>query len=489
MIGRVLGGRYRLDSALGRGGMATVWAGRDLRLERPVAVKLLDAQGAADSVAAERFRREAHAVARLSHPNIVAVHDFDVDDGTPYLVMELLTGRSVDDMLVDGPLPITEAVTIATQAARALSAAHAAGVVHRDIKPANLLVNDSGGNGNHSDDAVKVLDFGIAQLQHVEQPALTRTAMAMGTSHYMAPETARGERAGPKADLYGLGCTLYAMLTGAPPFVGNSPIAVLHKQVTEFPPAVTASRPDVPPALDALVAELLAKDPGRRPATAGAVAARLAALPAPGMPVGALAATGAMPTAPVPVYETALPPDVHIGHDGGRPTARRYVLPAAAAVVVAVLVAAGLMLWWGGGPGTPSAGGSTAGPPPTGRPAASSPAPTSQPATPAGRLARLRQLVKQQVDAGEINSDAARALNKRLDEIGKALRRGKNDDAADRVDGLRDSLDEMRDDGKVSDTGYSTLTPAVDSLAVSLPTDDGNGDNGKGNDDGKDGDD
>lgn len=465
VIGRILGGRYRLDSALGRGGMATVWAARDLRLERPVAVKLLDAHGAADEVAAERFRREAHAVARLSHPNIVAVHDFDVDEETPYLVMELLTGRSVDDMLADGPLPVHQAISIATQAARALAAAHAAGVVHRDIKPGNLLVDDR----RHGDESVKVLDFGIAQLQHTEQRALTRTAMAMGTSHYMAPETARGERAGPQADLYGLGCTLYAMLTGAPPFVGSSPIAVLHKQVTELPPPVRLSRPEVPQALHALVAELLAKDPGQRPPNAGAVAARLVA-----MPVGGMSTTGAMETVAIPVYETQLAAEVHDGHHGS--AVRRYALPVAAALAVLVLLGAGLVLWWGSG-GTPRAGGSTVTPTVTAPPSQSSAAPSPRPSTPAGHLAQLRLVVRQQVAAGEINGDAGEELGKKLDEIGKALRQGKQGDAVDRVDNLRDSLDGMRNDGKVSDTGYSALDPVIESLAESLPA--GNGNDGK----------
>jgi serine/threonine-protein kinase len=250
--------------------MATVWRGLDVHLDRPVAVKILDPARAADPVALERLRREARTVARLDHPNIVGVHDFGIDGEAAYLVMELVDGQSLAGMLAaDGPLPVGRAVAIADQACAALAAAHAAGVVHRDIKPGNLLV-DSG-------ETVKVCDFGIARLQaRGGLPPLTATDAVVGTCEYMAPEQATGKTVDARCDLYALGCVLYAMLSGGPPFAAENPMAVLHQHLHDQPVSLGALRTGVPPELDRLASDLLAKDPADRPATAGQVHERLA---------------------------------------------------------------------------------------------------------------------------------------------------------------------------------------------------------------------
>jgi serine/threonine-protein kinase len=272
MSGQVVGGRYRLQQQLGRGGMASVWRARDTRLDRSAAIKLLDPTWRGDPVALERLRREAHSVAGLDHQNIVGVYDFDVADDAAYLVMELVDGRSVSELLAaQGPLPVEQAVSIGAQVCAALGAAHAAGVVHRDIKPSNILVSPTG--------AVKVCDFGIARLQRAAgQAALTDTGAVVGTCHYMAPEQATGGRVDGRSDLYAVGCVLYMMLTGAPPFSGTNAMDILDLHLHEPPVPLSAHRDDVPAALDRLVAELLAKDSIDRPPTAWSVRDRLTAM-------------------------------------------------------------------------------------------------------------------------------------------------------------------------------------------------------------------
>jgi serine/threonine protein kinase len=270
-VGRVLGGRYELEQLLGSGGMGAVWRGHDRRLDRPVAIKVLAGDGLSDPTALERFEREARVVARLMHPNVVAVHDFGTEHRDPYIVMELIEGASVAAMLEAGPLPLDKAMAIGAQTCDGLSAAHAAGVIHRDVKPANLILTPSG--------VVKICDFGIARLQDAAGTSrLTGTAVAVGSSSYMAPEQINNEPVDARTDLYGLGCTLYAMLAGTPPFEGDNPLVVAHWQITLPPTPLQARRPDVPPALAGLVHEMLAKAAADRPTDAFQVKSRLAAV-------------------------------------------------------------------------------------------------------------------------------------------------------------------------------------------------------------------
>jgi len=262
MRARILGGRYALLEELGAGGMAVVYRARDEVLGREVAVKVLNPQFAADPGFLGRFEREARHVASLSHPRIVTVFDSGIDGNTPFIVMELVAGRTLRQVLDQvGPLPAHEAVTIAVAVCEALEAAHAAGLVHRDIKPANIVLSSG---------EVKVLDFGIARANDAAGP--THTHAVLGTAAYLSPEQASGGPSGPQADLYALGCVLFEMLTGAPPFTADSALGVAYRQVNDDPGPPSARRPGLSPQLDWITTRLLAKDPAARPP--GAAAAR-----------------------------------------------------------------------------------------------------------------------------------------------------------------------------------------------------------------------
>ncbi len=263
---QVLGGRYALKEVLGTGGMATVWRATDQVLGRDVAVKVLNEQYAADAAFLARFRREARNVAALRDSRIVTVFDTSPDDTMPYIVMELLTGRTLRQVLdEDGPLAPADAVRVAAAVCEALEAAHAAGLVHRDITPANIVLSGRD---------VKVLDFGIARAPF---PAGgTRTQVVLGTAAYLSPEQAAGLPTGPQADLYGLGCVLFEMLTGMPPFTAETEVAVAYRQVHDKPPLPSSLHPGLSAKHDWVTLQLLAKDPLGRPA--GAAAARTALL-------------------------------------------------------------------------------------------------------------------------------------------------------------------------------------------------------------------
>ncbi|MFJ9845946.1 protein kinase [Kitasatospora sp. NPDC101155] len=265
-------GRYRLETMLGRGGMGEVWRAADRRLGRQVAVKLLPAdQAAGKGEAVARFHREARVMAALQHPGIVQVFDSGEQDGRLYLVMELLDGQDLRALLREHPtgLPLPRAVDLAARIADALASAHAADIVHRDIKPANVMVL--------ADDRVKVCDFGLAGHLRTAS-ALTAPGVIMGTPEYMAPEQCRGLRVDGRADLYALGCVLFALLTGRPPFPARGDAwAVMLEHLYTPPPSLTALRPDVPAQLALLTAQLLAKDPDDRPLLADDVAERLRA--------------------------------------------------------------------------------------------------------------------------------------------------------------------------------------------------------------------
>jgi serine/threonine protein kinase len=283
---RTLAGRYRLEEVIGRGGMSTVYRGTDLALDRVVAVKVaLDPLAEENPVYVARFKREARAAAALNDPGVVTVYDAGADGPTRYIVMEYVDGKSLSEVLRDeAPLEPARAALIAEQVAGTLAVAHAAGIVHRDIKPGNIMI------GPH--DRVKVLDFGIARTS--DGITLTQTASVLGTAPYMAPEQAMGNPADARSDIYSLGCVLYEMLTGQPPFMADLPEAVLHQHVRVPPKPPTERNPAVPPALDALVLQMLAKNPDDRPQTAAEVRDRLA---------GFLSGTQTAPTKPLPAVE------------------------------------------------------------------------------------------------------------------------------------------------------------------------------------------
>ncbi|MEU5129407.1 serine/threonine-protein kinase [Streptomyces mobaraensis] len=249
--------RYRLGELLGRGGMGEVWRGQDEVLGRQVAVKLLLGDDGDDS-AAQRFRLEAQTAARLNHPQVVSVYDFGSWDGRFYLVMELVNGPSLAQQLAArGPLSPAGVADVAAQAAAGLAAAHQQGVVHRDVKPGNLMLDRSG--------TVKIGDFGIARFVDETSAGLTRAGQIVGTSTYLAPERALGRVAGPASDVYALGCVLYHLLVGQPPFWAESPTALLYLHVDTPPTPPREHRADVSQALDGYLLRMLAKEPEERP--------------------------------------------------------------------------------------------------------------------------------------------------------------------------------------------------------------------------------
>src|SRR2546423_5864052 len=255
VVGEVIGGGYELGELIGPGGRSGVYRARDELLEGHVALKILHSHYADDADFVERFRREARAVAQLSHPNIVTVIDRGEDGGRQFIVFEHVAGENLKELLVRcGALPVREALQVALQIARALAFAHEQGLVHRDVKPQNVLLNGDG--------RAKVTDFGIARS--VDVAGVTQTGTVLGTSNYIAPEQASGQPVDARTDVYSLGVVLYELLTGDLPFPGESFVAVAMKHVHEPPPSVLERRKDAPPRVAAAVDPALATDPQER---------------------------------------------------------------------------------------------------------------------------------------------------------------------------------------------------------------------------------
>ncbi|HEY5821568.1 MAG TPA: Stk1 family PASTA domain-containing Ser/Thr kinase [Propionibacteriaceae bacterium] len=353
----VVGGRYELHERLGRGGMAEVRRAIDLRLDRPVAVKLLSPALAADPTFRERFRREAQSTARLNHPAIAAVYDSgeepDPQTGLamPYIVMELVEGTTLRDVLNEHrSLPPDRALELTRGVLQALAHSHAAGIVHRDIKPANVMLTPEGG--------VKVMDFGIARAATDTSEGLTQTAAVIGTAQYLSPEQARGESVDLRSDLYSTGCLLYELLVARPPFVGESSVSVAYQHVREPAAPPSTFDPAINAATDAVVLKALAKDPDDRYQSADEMAADLGRLlahepveaailtdprpiPAVVLPAGAGAPTTVAPTAVAAAPVVAAPVVAAPADDPPRRTGRAALI-AALVLVVLALVSVGL---------------------------------------------------------------------------------------------------------------------------------------------------
>jgi predicted Ser/Thr protein kinase len=255
----VLLDRYEVGRLLGAGGMAEVFEGRDRLLARRVAIKVLQAQFARDPSFLIRFKREAQAAASLSHPNIVAVYDTGSEDGTHFIVMEYVDGRTLKEVIrAEGRLYPERAAEICQDVCNALVAAHARGLIHRDIKPGNVMLTPDG--------KVKVMDFGIARATTSE--TITQTAAVVGTAQYISPEQAQGQTVDYRSDLYSLGCCLYEMLTGTVPFTGATPVAIAYRHVREDPTPPRQLNPDIPAPLEAICLKAMAKLPDNRYQTA-----------------------------------------------------------------------------------------------------------------------------------------------------------------------------------------------------------------------------
>ena len=320
-VRETLAGRYELREVLGRGGMGVVHRAIDGVLDRAVAIKVLPGELAADPTFVVRFKREALAAAALNHPNIVAIYDSGRDGDTNYIVMECVPGQSLAKLLAEeGCLASDRAVGIATQIAAALATAHRAGVIHRDIKPANVMVGE--------DDRVKVLDFGIARA--AAHTTLTQPDMILGSAPYLAPEVTKGLPADARSDIYALGCVSYAMLTGEPPFSADVPAAIMHQHVAVAPRPPRELNRSIPPRLEALLLEMLAKDPAARPQRAAQLVKELPASLGAGS-----AATAPLPTRVMPRPSLLEP------RRPRRLTAALLIALGLAAVVAMVALAAG----------------------------------------------------------------------------------------------------------------------------------------------------
>jgi eukaryotic-like serine/threonine-protein kinase len=253
--GDVIAGRYELVELIGRGGMSSVWKAHDRLLDRTIAIKLLHEQFTQDEEYVERFRREARSVAQLSHPNIVTVIDRGEDEGRQYIVFEYVEGENLKQLIErSGPLPVRDALLLTLQMARALGFAHERGLIHRDVKPQNVLLNEDG--------QPKMTDFGIARSVDVE--GVTVTGTVLGTSEYIAPEQARGQRVDALTDVYSLGVLLYELLAGRVPFQGENFVAIALRHVNEPAPSVLELRPDCPPRVGLAVERAMAKRPEQR---------------------------------------------------------------------------------------------------------------------------------------------------------------------------------------------------------------------------------
>jgi serine/threonine-protein kinase len=378
--------------------MATVWRARDEVLGRDVAVKVLNPQHAADAEFLDRFEGEARHAAAVSHPRLVTVFDCGVENGTPFIVMELAEGRTLRQVLDEaGVLPPGQAVAIAAAVCEGLEAAHAAGLVHRDITPANIVLN--GG-------AVKVLDFGIARADGTR--AATAAGTVVGTVAYLSPEQASGRPADPRSDLYSLGCVLFEMLTGRPPFTADSAVGLAYRQVHDDPGLPSAWRPGLPARLDQITAQLLAKDPSSRPPTAAAARAGLLSV----FPPADGAANGGTAVLPVPPGTVPATP-----RRGWRPRPAEAALGVALAAALIALTVVLLTGEPGGGHPVTASGSSSASLAAHPTPAASSAQPGTTLSPVAAAAATLVGDLKEGVSDGQVAPQAGQNLFNQLQQL------------------------------------------------------------------------
>ena len=474
--GRILDGRYQLGSLLGVGGMARVYVATDRVLERQVAVKVLSPSDAQDPLFVERFRREARAAARLNHPNIVAVFDSGSDADQPYLVMEYVPGESLAQLLArQGRLAPRRAVELAIQVCAALAAAHAQGLVHRDIKPANVLVGEDG--------QVKVTDFGIVKA--AAATTLTGTGTVLGTAAYLSPEQAQGHPVDARSDLYGLGCVLYELLCGSPPFgsgADRSLVAVATRHVREPPEPPSLRNPQVDPALDAVVLTALAKDPAQRYQSATDMQEALQ-----GVLAGDAAAAVATEPFPEPLGRPGTTPTAigpAAGDDGRGPGWPRWALLVAGTALGIALV---IVLLWPDGGDTPARlpeAGSGASPA-TSAPSQTTPASTARPAPSApgvpAALANLTAVISTARQQGTADQAAEELLDQAADlanalEAGRKDNKGHNKDqgkgkgqqAAKKLAELQGTVEELIGQGKIRPPATTQIQQAVAQLGQAV---------------------
>jgi beta-lactam-binding protein with PASTA domain/predicted Ser/Thr protein kinase len=369
---RLLGGRYQVGELLGYGGMAEVHRGRDLRLGRDVAIKMLRTDLARDATFQERFRREAQNSAALNHPAIVAVYDTGEElsatgEKLPFIVMEFVAGHTLKEVLAqEQRLQPRRALEIIADICAALEFSHRHGIIHRDIKPGNVMITPNG--------QVKVMDFGIARALASGATTMTQTSAVIGTAQYLSPEQARGEAVDARSDVYAAGCVLFELLVGHPPFVGDSPVSVAYQHVREDPKAPSDINHEVSPDVDAIVLKALAKNPLNRYQSAQEMRAdalrAVAGRPVLATPVMSEAETMAMQGAPQrqwqPQAATTMQRPIPPGMAGGRPPEKRstWVMASLAAlgVLVVIVLTVALIIARGKDKEEPQAGGTSAAP-------------------------------------------------------------------------------------------------------------------------------
>ncbi|HEX5954959.1 MAG TPA: protein kinase [Solirubrobacterales bacterium] len=498
----VLADRYELGPVLGQGGMARVHQGIDRQLDRRVAIKVLAPPFDRDDEFVERFRREARAAAGLSHPNIVAVFDSGSDDGTHFIVTELVEGETLADRLRDGPMPAADAMAVAVDIARALAAAHALGLIHRDIKPGNVMLLPDG--------RVKVVDFGIARAAGSD--TLTHTGVVLGSTAYLSPEQAGGQPVDERADLYSLGCVLYEMLTGRVPFRADTPIATMYRHVNEDAPPPSTIAP-VQPELEDVVLRCLEKDPKRRFASAAELEAALLAVPharggdtmrlenvgaAETQPVGPVDAAETQPVGPgdavaggaiaagaagpVAADDAETEPVAAAAADGGglgsRRTAPSHAPPRRiargrrpwliAALVVALLVAlAGVLVAITGDTLPTRAAARDAA-----REAAQNALPPETPPTFANAWSGLIAAIGSAQAKENISDHAAEELVKDADELLGAYREGDSEKVGESLQHLDEHLAKAVEDGEISPAAANAVEAAIADLAAALQNED-----------------
>ena len=481
----VLADRYELGPVLGQGGMARVHQGLDRQLGRRVAIKVLAPPFDRDGEFVERFRREARAAAGLSHPNIVAVFDSGSDDGTHFIVTELVEGETLADRVRrDGPMPPADAVAVAVDVARALAAAHARGLIHRDIKPGNVMRLPDGG--------VKVVDFGIARAAGSD--TLTHTGVVLGSTVYLSPEQAGGQPVDERADLYSLGCVLYEMLTGHVPFSADTPIATMYRHVNEDAPPPSTIAP-VQSELEEVVLRCLEKDPKRRFASAAELEAALLAVPLarggdtmrleaigaaetqPVAPIDAAAAGGAIAAGAVAADDAKTQPaaavPAAVGGLRSRRTAPSHAPPRgrrpwliAALVVLLVVALAGVLVATLDDPLPTRAAARDAA-----REAAQDALPPETPPTFANAWSGLIAAIGSAQATEDISDHAAEELLKDADELLAAYREGDTEKVEESLQHLDEHLAKAVEDEEISPAAADEVETSISDLAVALQND------------------